>query len=331
MDFSNILANEINAKKKDLKFKNGKKNKLSFKSGKSSSKKQKVVADQINDIMKINQNDEKVESVSNEVKQDVPIENSTQTEIINEKSDSIILSKEDTGDNEEQDLVDSITDEQLITQLEQLDEVTSTQNLTKLEKIKHLQTIIEINRRKEKYKSILESESKYIGDSDLQLIDLQELEDIDDETKNQEIYIKIRVIIKSLIKQWEDYISNHPHEQQQQIPLIHETKRDLVTLLYKLRSFKLSSDMLISLLTVLYYIQTHNYNRANESYMKLSIGNVAWPIGVEHIGIHARSSSTRINGRHHQQISNIMINDKTKRWITSIKRLITSQELINRS
>lgn len=58
--------------------------------------------------------------------------------------------------------------------------------------------------------------------------------------------------------------------------------------------------------------------------MKLSIGNVAWPIGVTSVGIHARSAHSKIQGG--RNAANIMIDERTRLWITSIKRLITFEE-----
>lgn len=65
-------------------------------------------------------------------------------------------------------------------------------------------------------------------------------------------------------------------------------------------------------------------NLAIQSYMKLSIGNVAWPIGVTQIGIHERSAHSRIQGG--SQRANVMIDEPTRLWITSVKRLISFQE-----
>ncbi|KAK6198942.1 uncharacterized protein RJT21DRAFT_122597 [Scheffersomyces amazonensis] len=317
MDLSSILANEIESKKSKLKDSQNKKHKLKFKL--KSNKKTK------SDVEEVSTN-----TIDNDFEKNVDSTECTNGATGTEGSVLNITDKEENNsvvvpsNEEDAELLNSITDEQLHKHLEEFNELSNVEGKDKLDKIRHLQVLIRINKQKEKYKEVLESESKYVNNSELVHIDLNEVNDIEEDGKNKEVHMKIRVIIKSLVKDWENHVLKNPNNIQSE--LLHETKRDLVPLLYKLRSSTLSTEMTISLLTILYYVQNHDYRRANESYLKLSIGNVAWPIGVEHIGIHARSSATRISGT--KQAANIMINDKTKRWITSIKRLITSQESI---
>lgn len=118
-------------------------------------------------------------------------------------------------------------------------------------------------------------------------------------------------IIKTILQRWE-YLGKDP-------TLLLETKKSLFPLLVKLRKHTLEESQLTSLLTILYHIQQNELNKAEESYMKLSIGNVAWPIGVVSVSIHARSRDSKLFGGQ----ANIMIDEKTRRWITGIKRLIT--------
>ena len=47
-------------------------------------------------------------------------------------------------------------------------------------------------------------------------------------------------------------------------------------------------------------IEQRNYQRANEIYLQLSIGNQAWPIGVTSIGIHDRSAREAL--AHHRNV-----------------------------
>lgn len=103
-----------------------------------------------------------------------------------------------------------------------------------------------------------------------------------------------------------------------------ETKKHLVPLLFQLRKQVLPEEMLISLSTIFYYAQQKKYTAANEAYLKLSVGNVAWPIGLVGVGIHERSASHKISGD--QKVANIMVNEQTRKWITAIKRLITFLE-----
>lgn len=173
----------------------------------------------------------------------------------------------------------------------------------------------EIQLKHERYRLQLQKEQQTDATIMLDEIDRQFYEKLCTQT---------RKYIKQLIHLWDVGIQQNSDEAQAKI--LHETKRDVVKLLYKLRSEKLKEDMLISLATICYYLQHKDYNKATESYLKLSIGNVAWPIGVKSVGIHSRSADLKITGEDKQLVANIMIDDKTRRWITAIKRLIALVE-----
>lgn len=177
--------------------------------------------------------------------------------------------------------------------------------LTVTQQAELLKTIIRRTAKQERYNAQKLKEDKV----DKQIT----LEDITNNEKDK-LVVQLRVFIKQLVKEWEE--SDYDAE------LLYETKKDLVLLLYKLRSDGLTEDMITSLSTICYYIQQKQYMKANESYMKLSIGNIAWPIGVIGVGIHARSALQKIE----DSGSNIMIDDKTRRWITGVKRLITFKD-----
>lgn len=147
-----------------------------------------------------------------------------------------------------------------------------------------------------------------------------ESQDILDENVNK-LSLQIRKFIKEMLRTWSDN-----DDLQYPKALLLETKRDLVKLMYKLRSNKLDLDVVISLATIVHYIQTEQVIRANEAYLKLSIGNVAWPIGVRDVGIHARAADAKIAGDDKQKLANIMKSDSTRRWLVAVKRLINFSE-----
>lgn len=59
---------------------------------------------------------------------------------------------------------------------------------------------------------------------------------------------------------------------------------------------------------------------ANDAYLRLSIGNAPWPIGVTMVGIHERSARERI---HSNQVAHVLNDETQRKWIQSIKRLMT--------
>ncbi|CUS22889.1 LAQU0S07e02432g1_1 [Lachancea quebecensis] len=144
--------------------------------------------------------------------------------------------------------------------------------------------------------------------------------EIGDVAQEAELSLKCNLFIHRLLKLWQ--------EECYRPELILETKKALYPLVLKLRKRHLPSEFLTSLATIFYHTQQRQFPQATQSYMKLSIGNVAWPIGVTSVGIHARSAHERIQGK--DKIANVMLDEHTRLWITSVKRLITFAEALER-
>lgn len=147
---------------------------------------------------------------------------------------------------------------------------------------------------------------------------------IGDTSKLKYLSLQCNLYIHEILNNWDEESNDYHGE------LLIDTKKSLFPLLIQLRRGTLAEDLVISLASVLYHLQQPKENNlAIESYMKLSIGNVAWPIGVTSVGIHARSAHSKIQGEN-GQIANIMVDDRTRLWITSIKRLITFKDWLDR-
>lgn len=160
------------------------------------------------------------------------------------------------------------------------------------------------------------------------------IEDIVKPERREKLHTQIRIFIKETLAEWEldlDQIDQNRFQKNDdnielQRALLADTKRAMVRLLYKLRVHTLAEHMLVSLGTIIRCLQSQDYKSANESYMKFSIGNATWPIGVKSIGIHERSTSLKIAGNTNDKASSFMLDDKTRRWITATKRLISFLE-----
>ncbi len=68
------------------------------------------------------------------------------------------------------------------------------------------------------------------------------------------------------------------------------------------------------------YCEEGNFVKANDEYIKTAIGNAAWPIGLTMVGIHERSGRERISTA---KIAHVMNNEMERKYLTSVKRLIT--------
>ncbi|OUM51676.1 hypothetical protein BVG19_g796 [[Candida] boidinii] len=138
--------------------------------------------------------------------------------------------------------------------------------------------------------------------------------------------IQCRDYIRYLLKEWDDKnsrIQDLNAKDNEDLRLT-ETKKWLLSLLVGLKKQNITKDLLITLSTIFYNMQQKEFIQANENYIKLSVGNIAWPIGVINVGIHSRSADSKITGE--SNISNIMKDEKTRRWILGVKRLITFAE-----
>ncbi|KAF3913224.1 hypothetical protein AA313_de0207580 [Arthrobotrys entomopaga] len=66
--------------------------------------------------------------------------------------------------------------------------------------------------------------------------------------------------------------------------------------------------------------QGRRYVRANDVYLRLSIGNAAWPIGVTMVGIHERSAREKLHEK--GKSAHIMSDEATRKYLQSIKRCL---------
>lgn len=217
--------------------------------------------------------------------------------------------------SEEQELLNTVPDEKLEQSLETFD--GSDSSLKKEDQLRKLNLLVKTEKRNEAYKAYLDEESSVSP-----IITLEGIADV--ETKKRQLEMQVRLSLKGILSLWEAMPQQPPEPYT--VGMLREVKRDLVKLLYKLRAGKLEESIVLSLATIVYYIQLQDFVKANESYMKLSIGNVAYPIGIRDVGIHARHALLKITGEDKSTIANVMKSESTRRWILGVKRLISYSE-----
>ncbi|RDD43830.1 Pre-mRNA-splicing factor 18 [Trichoplax sp. H2] len=99
-----------------------------------------------------------------------------------------------------------------------------------------------------------------------------------------------------------------------------QTKRYMKPLLKKLKKNKVEESMLRALTEIVVNMLDREYVKANDIYVRMAIGNAAWPIGVTMVGIHARTGREKIFAQHVAHV----LNDETQRkYIQGFKRLMT--------
>ncbi|KAF9000754.1 Prp18 domain-containing protein [Cyathus striatus] len=145
-------------------------------------------------------------------------------------------------------------------------------------------------------------------------------------TDPDKLYPLIYYALKRTLKEWEEAMDERPEH----IKRTHQGKLAAATqvqsaeylkpLFKTLRSRSLPHDMLARIAEIVHYMQKRQYQKANDSYLRLSIGNAPWPIGVTMVGIHERSAREKISA---DQVAHVLNDEVSRKYIQSLKRLLT--------
>ncbi|KAH8094574.1 pre-mRNA splicing factor [Cristinia sonorae] len=140
------------------------------------------------------------------------------------------------------------------------------------------------------------------------------------------LYPIIYYALKRALKDWEEWMDDRPESVKHttQGKLAAATQRqsaEYMKPLFKLlRSRSLPADMLARIAEIVHYMQRRQYQKANDSYLRLSIGNAPWPIGVTMVGIHERSAREKISA---DQVAHVLNDEVSRKYIQSLKRILT--------
>ncbi|TFY72050.1 hypothetical protein EVG20_g959 [Dentipellis fragilis] len=140
------------------------------------------------------------------------------------------------------------------------------------------------------------------------------------------LYPIIYHALKRALKEWEESLAERPEhvKRSTQGKLAAATQvqsAEYLKPLFKLlRSRSLPSDVLARMAEIVHHMQERQYQRANDSYLRLSIGNAPWPIGVTMVGIHERSAREKISS---DQVAHVLNDEVSRKYIQSLKRLLT--------
>lgn len=89
-------------------------------------------------------------------------------------------------------------------------------------------------------------------------------------------------------------------------------------------------EVLLGIGMMITAMHERNYSSAIETYLRLSIGNATWPIGVTSVGIHARSARERIS--HYVNApsqAHIMNDEATRKFLQGMKRLVSAYQRLH--
>ena len=131
---------------------------------------------------------------------------------------------------------------------------------------------------------------------------------------------------KSLIRQWEEDLSQRPESIRKSAAGKNETKtlkqcKDYIRPLFQMCKRRQVEEALQShLIKIVNYCEMGEFVKAHDSYMDVAIGRAAWPIGVTMVGIHARSGRAKIES---SNVAHVMNSELNRKFLTSVKRLMS--------
>lgn len=137
---------------------------------------------------------------------------------------------------------------------------------------------------------------------------------------------------KGMLQAWEKDLANRPDHVKRTAQGKIATKtmkqcKDYIRPLFKLcKQRQVPSDILPNLVEIVKFCKQGEFVMANDQYIKLAIGNAAWPIGVTMVGIHERTGREKINSN---KQAHVMNNEAQRKYLTSVKRLISYAQSIS--
>jgi len=159
------------------------------------------------------------------------------------------------------------------------------------------------------------------GEGEIAVLDLALVK-----TDPDKLYPVIYYALKRVLKEWGESMAERPEnvKRSTQGKLAAATQvqsaQYLKPLFKLIRSRSLPDVMLPRLAEIVHYMQKRQYQRANDAYLRLSIGNAPWPIGVTMVGIHERSAREKISS---DQVAHVLNDEVSRKYIQSLKRLLT--------
>ncbi|KAI1315165.1 mRNA splicing protein prp18 [Mortierella claussenii] len=143
------------------------------------------------------------------------------------------------------------------------------------------------------------------------------------------LYVLIYTYFKRLLREWEGDLDARPDEIKRSTPGKLATATQAQSAEYlrpffkQLRQKSLEPDVLMRITEIAELMIKREHMAANDAYLKLSIGNAPWPIGVTMVGIHERSGREKIFSA---QVAHVLNDETSRKWIQSIKRIMTFAE-----
>jgi len=148
------------------------------------------------------------------------------------------------------------------------------------------------------------------------------------EYKCEELYNWFHLMFIS----WEKELDNIPEnlrdsaEERQRFGIYKQCRGYIKPLLRLLKKKEVSKEIMNKLFEIMIFCIDKDYIRAHDKYIELAIGNAPWPMGVTMVGIHERTGRARIAK---SQVAHILNDENTKKYLQSVKRIMSLVQRLN--
>ncbi|KAJ3048695.1 mRNA splicing protein prp18 [Rhizophlyctis rosea] len=142
----------------------------------------------------------------------------------------------------------------------------------------------------------------------------------------QKMHSLITAYLKSILREWEKTLALRPDDEKRspQGKLASATQAQsaeyLKPFFKQLKKGQIAEDVVARITEICMFMQQREYLKANDAYLRMSIGNAPWPIGVTMVGIHERSAREKIFA---SQVAHVLNDEAQRKWIQTIKRMMT--------
>ena len=135
-----------------------------------------------------------------------------------------------------------------------------------------------------------------------------------------------------MFQEWEKEIDRLPlevkvgHEGREKFGIYKQCRGYIKPLLRLLKRREVTKIIMNKLFEVMVFCLDLDFIRAHNKYIELAIGNAPWPMGVTMVGIHERSGRSKIFT---SQVAHILNDDNTKKYLLSVKRIMSLVQRLN--
>lgn len=154
----------------------------------------------------------------------------------------------------------------------------------------------------------------------------QDPEAVEAQHRLDDAIISVTSWLRSTLRAWEKSLTERAAAQEKlqnfkvEKAQYRQSKQYLKPLRRSLRDSEIAPDIVFNLAAVSDHCEKRQYKLAEEAYMRLAIGNSAWPMGVTMVTFHDRASRHLIGEGAH---AHVLDDETTRRYVQMVKRLLT--------